>query len=129
MTRQTKEEVVGDAIRDGRHDVARAIVQTVLGRWEDQPPYTDLAREIVDDPYYGVELVWSEMEAKDRPMDLHGLDAIERVLRSVVSGATYNEGQGPAANMAEQHYLIALSLVEQAICHLKIARSSEEAKP
>lgn len=57
--------------------------------------------------------------------DLHGLDAIERALQSIASGASYNEGQGPAANMAEQHYFIALSLVEQAICHLKIARSLE----
>ena len=57
--------------------------------------------------------------------DLHGLDAIEQALQSVVNRATYNEGQGPSADMAEHHYVIALSLVEQAVCHLKIARSLE----
>lgn len=59
--------------------------------------------------------------------DLHGLENIQRSLQSIVNGATYNEGQGASAEGAEQHYEIAMSLVEQAISHLKIARLLEGA--
>jgi hypothetical protein len=59
--------------------------------------------------------------------DLHGLENIQRSLQSIVDEASYNEGQGASAEGAEQHYEIAMSLVEQAISHLKIARLLEGA--
>jgi hypothetical protein len=54
--------MIGDAIRDGRYDVAHALVVAVLGGWHDHPPYTDLAQEIVDDPYCGIAMVFKERD-------------------------------------------------------------------
>jgi len=55
------EEETHQSILDGRTDVARALVKKVLGHWADHPPHTDLVREIVDDPYVGVDLILEEL--------------------------------------------------------------------
>lgn len=64
MDAQEKEEIVADGIRDGRYDVARALVEAVMGGWYDHAPYTDLAQEIVDDPYCGVQTALEEYHAR-----------------------------------------------------------------
>ena len=56
------EDQIEQTMRDGRHVVARALVERVYGAWYDHPPYTELAQEIVDDPYCGVDQALAERD-------------------------------------------------------------------
>ena len=60
-TLEELEEIVGRAIRDGAYDVAMVLVEKAMGHWANHPPYTEMAEEIVNDPYVGVELALEEL--------------------------------------------------------------------
>jgi hypothetical protein len=75
----TEEDLIGNAINDGRADVARALVTAVCGVRVTHSQREYLEREIINDPYVGVWLALKNFESSfaEKRMLKHPMQPIE----------------------------------------------------